>query len=184
MLLGSRKMHFEQSKRGRRALFPFSLAVAQGAFLKTPHFLSRNASLVSSVHLALTLEGVQRDGVRSGSVVDLDRLLHVGVPRPLVSLVCVFKANPGPACLLRSVRLQSHTTELLGVDHFVILLHIMRLPLQNKGHPVLVPLLVIDPKSLLHPFFHLANCITLAHKNQEGAAKGGKNLFGKVCNWN
>ena len=31
------------------------------------------------VHFALTLEGVQRDGV-TGSVVDLDGLLHVGVP--------------------------------------------------------------------------------------------------------
>jgi hypothetical protein len=29
----------------------------------------------------------------------------------------------------------------LGVDHFVILLHIMGLPLQHKSHSVLVPLL-------------------------------------------
>jgi len=61
MLLESRKMHFEQSKRGKEQQgTSHPSAVARGVFFT---FLSRNDSLVF-VHFALTLEGVQRDGVR------------------------------------------------------------------------------------------------------------------------
>jgi len=60
MLLESRKMHFEQSKRGKEQGTSRPSAVARGVFFT---FLSRNDSLVF-VHFALTLEGVQRDGVR------------------------------------------------------------------------------------------------------------------------
>ena len=63
----------------------FLLGCGTGCFLlKKHHFLSRNASLVSSVHLLSHLKGFK--GMALGSVVDLDGLLHVGVPRPLVRL--------------------------------------------------------------------------------------------------
>jgi hypothetical protein len=61
MLLESRKMHFERSKRGKEQQgTSHPSAEARGDFFT---FLSRNDSLVF-VHFALTLEGVQQDGVR------------------------------------------------------------------------------------------------------------------------
>lgn len=61
MLLESRKMHFEQSKREKEQQGTSRpSAVARGVFFT---FLSRNDSLVF-VHFALTLEGVQRNGAR------------------------------------------------------------------------------------------------------------------------
>ena len=82
--------------------------------------------------------------------------------KPKGYLISVFQPYPGPATLLR-LPVQRNSSELLKqvlvepryrfcilyfyiydlcVDRPLILFHIVRLPLDDEGHPVFVPLLV------------------------------------------